>query len=187
MFLPGFQKDSFDPGEKGKNIKKYLENEGWQVEISEYGNRMPMTEHLSKYGEQVKIELESFKASAIIAHSMGGLVAQEALRKTQMTIKKLIMLETPNQGIPRWALKIGILPDWSSTRCMIKNSDFLRQIRKTDERETLYYQIGGFYSVLLPKIFISPEIPTKIFKTITHSGLRSNLRVLKEILKILES
>jgi len=192
LFLTGFQDDSFDAFDKSKEIKRYLEQEGFEVYTSRYASGQPMTESLKVYAKEVAEEVERIKPAIIIAHSMGGLIIRYLIEQMGYQIEKLIMLETPNQGIPRWPIKIGIMPDWQSVQDMRKDSDFIRKLNKDWQKRgkqitTRYFQIGGIYSVIFPDMFKLQGIPTKIFKTITHSELRSNKRSIGEIIKILKS
>lgn len=192
LFLTGFQKDRFNPFEKSKEIKRYLEQLRYRVYTSCYANGQPMIKPLEFYAKEVAEEIERIKPTVIIAHSMGGLIARYLIEQMGYQIEKLIMLETPNQGIPSWPIKIGMLPNWQSVQDMKRNSDFMQKLNKdyhgTKNRPpTRYFQIGGIYSVIFQSIFRLEGIPMKIFKTITHSGLRSNKRSIKEIIKILKS
>jgi triacylglycerol esterase/lipase EstA (alpha/beta hydrolase family) len=190
--LTGFQDDYFNPFDKSKVIKKYLEQQGFKVYTSCYANGEPMTKSLKVYIKEVAKEIERIKPSVIIAHSMGGLIIRYLIEQMGYKIEKLIMLETPNQGIPSWPIRIGILPDCQSVRDMMKGSEFMLQLNKdwqAKRRQTAisYFQIGGIYSTIFPRIFGLQGIPIKVFKTITHSGLRSNKRSITEIIKILKS
>jgi len=190
LFLTGFQRRPFNPFEKSKYLKEHLEQQGYKLYTSQYGNGQPMTKSLQVYIQQVAVEIQRIKPTAIIAHSMGGLIVRYLIEQKGYQIEKLIMLETPNQGIPFWLIKIGRLPNWQSVRDMTKNSEFLKNLNKDWQARRLhtrYFQIGGIYSVIFPQLFTLQGIPTKIFKTVTHSSLRSNKRVIGEIIEILKS
>jgi len=190
--LTGFQKDYFDPFEKSREIKRYLEQQGYEVHTSCYASGQPMIKSLEIYVKEVATEIERIKPTIIIAHSMGGLIARYLIEQMGYQIEKLIMLETPNQGIPFWSIKIGIMPNWQSVRYITKGSEFIQKLNRNWQTRrkqitTRYFQIGGIYSVIFPAMFRLPGVPAKIFKTITHSRLRSNKRSIGEIIKILKS
>ena len=192
LFLTGFQRKPFDPLDKGKEIKRYLEKQGYKVYISNYSDGRPMTKSLIVYAREVAKEVEAIKPVAIIAHSMGGLIARYIIEQMGYQIDKLIMLETPNQGIPLWPIRFGIMPNWQSVQDMMRNSIFLRKLNRDWQKRkkrisTCYFQIRGIYSVLFPGIFKSQGVPTETFKTISHSGLRANKRAIRQITKFLKS
>jgi pimeloyl-ACP methyl ester carboxylesterase len=194
LFLPGFHSKSFNPLEKGKEIKMRLEEAEWEVSVSNYSDGEPTRLPLPLYSEKVATEIELIKPVAIIAHSMAGLIVLRSILQSNHQVHKLILLESPVNGVPVWAMKIWIMKtdaslDWPSVRDMLRSSAFLQQLNKDWQRkqsQISLFQIGGVYSALLPRIFFFPQVPTKVFKTVTHSGLRSNRRVIETILQILK-
>jgi len=194
LFLPGFQKEEFDPVEKGTKIKESLKEKGFKVFISNYGHRKPMKDSLKTYVKQVEAEIKAIKPVAIVAHCMSGLIARKIIEGSSenFNIEKLIMLETPNMGTTLFRMRLLGLPDWPSIRDMLKDSEFLKELNKDwqvrqKELKTLYFQIGGERMTKFPEVFKLPGVKTIIFKGVGHSQLRTDKRVIQKILNILTS
>jgi len=171
-------------------MKAFFAQHGIEVYVADYAKGQPTCEELEVYTEEVKRYIKEIKPVAIIAHSMGGIIARYVIETNpQLEIQKLIILESPNQGIPSWSLPIakllGIPPDWPSTKSMVRGSRFFQQLRHKVAK-TRYYNIGGIYSLIFPSIFNLPDVPMKIFIT-RHSVLRKDFRVLRYVLQILQS
>lgn len=194
LFLPGFQREDFDPKEKGAKIKESLEKKGFKVFISNYAHGKPMKRPIKAYVEQVKQEIEAVKPGVIVAHCMGGLMARKIIESSSedLGVEKLIMLETPNLGTTSARMKILGLPNWPSIQDMLKGSEFLRELNenwriKRRKLKTHYFQIGGTRTIWLPEIFQLPEVKTATFPGVNHSQLRTDFRVIQKIIKILTS
>ncbi len=192
LFLPGFQKERFDPAEKGAKFKQSLEEKGFRVCISSYSNGQPMQESLNVYVNQVKEEVDKIKPMRIIAHSIGGLIARKVIETSteDLGIKTLIMLETPNLGTTLMRVRELGFPEWPSVLDMLKGSDFLRELNKDwPERQkalkTRYFQIGGNRFVRFPDIFRLPKTITIEFKDLDHSELRTDSQVIQKIIEII--
>lgn len=191
LFVPGFHGKVFDAASEIGTMKAYLGEKGFKVDVVDYSKGMPTDQSLEVYAKVVAEDIETTKPFAIIAHSMGGLITRLALQMTSTTVKKVIFLESPNGGITLQltpaARMVGILlkPSLSSVRCMMRGSDFLQKLEGPN-KEISYSQIGGFYSLVLPKVFVSPDLPMQIFP-VTHEGLKKNTRVLAAIVRILKN
>lgn len=192
LFLPGFQKEKFDPQEKGAEIKQALETKGFKVYISNFSNGQPTKEPLNVYARQVREEVKTIRPRTIIAYSIGGLIARKVIESSteDLCIETLIMLETPNLGTTLLRVRELGFPEWPSVQDMLKGSDFIRELnRDWFEREkvlkTRYFQIGGNRFIRFPDIFRLPEIMTNEFKGIDHSELRTDPRVIQKIIDIL--
>jgi len=192
LFLLGFQKEEFDPEEKGEKMKQSLKEKGFKVYISNYSNGQPMKEPLDVYVNQVKGEVKTIRPIVIIAHSIGGLIARNVIERSteDLGIETLIMLETPNLGTTLRRVKALGFPEWPSVLDMLKGSDFLRELNKDwlERQKTLktrYFQIGGNRFVRFPDIFRLPKTITIEFKDLDHSELRTDSQVIQKIIEIL--
>lgn len=194
LFLPGFQREEFDPAEKGAKIKEALEKKGFKVVISDYGHGKPMKNPLMVYLEQVRREIEVVKPWVIVTHCMSGLLVRKVIERSSedLGIKKLIMLETPNMGTTLSRMQLLGLPDWPSIRDMVKGSKFLQELNRDWQTrgrkiKTRYYQLGGERTIHFPEIFELSEVETVTFEGVDHSGLRTDSRVIRKIIEILTS
>lgn len=191
LFVYGLQTKEFKAEDKIASMKPFLAKYGFEVVLVDYNHGKPTKEALEKYAAQVFKEAEKLKPLvAIVAHSMGGMVARYLIEVMGLSVPKLIILESPNLGIPQSLLFLprlfGVPSDWQSTRSMLRNSRFFKRLNRQAASKTIYYNIGGFYYLMFPSIFSLPGVPTKLF-LVSHSRLRENRRVLKYIAKILQS
>ena len=171
LLVPGFQNKKFNARSKMEKLADRLEKEGWTVYVSDYGHGQPMKESIIHYAAEVAKEIEQYRPDVIIVHSMGGLVVRWSVEimKCGYPGLKLIILETPHQGLPLQDISLGRLvaevfklinrlpdwdvPTWRSWKDMIKGSDFLRRLNESDQiqnnREGVsYYEIGGLLAFL---------------------------------------
>lgn len=190
LFVYGLQTKEFNPEDKIKIMKPFLARHGFEVCVVDYNHGKPTREALEKYTSEVFKESEKQKPVAIIGHSMGGIIARYIVEAMGLSIEKLIILESPNQGIPPSLLPIaklfGVPSGWQSTKSMLRNSKFFQRLNRHRATKTKYYNIGGVYSLIFPFVFNLPGVSTKIFVT-GHSRLREDPRILRYIIKILQS
>jgi pimeloyl-ACP methyl ester carboxylesterase len=189
LFLPGFQKKPFDALKKAEAIKLFLENRGWRVEVSNYGNGQPMILPIEKYLEKVRSEVEQIKPGVIIAHSLGGIIARRLIEIERVEgVERLVMLESPHNGVSPWLLRIFGYPNWPVIRDIERGSEFLTRLNGFHKGiiPTAYCQIGGLLTAIAPGIFEIKGAHAKDFPRITHSGLRTEPSVLEEIARFVE-
>lgn len=190
--MPGLQVERFDAEEKGAEIKRVLEKNGFSVFISDYGRGQPMREPLNVYVEQVKKEMKLIRPDFAVAHSAAGLILRKIIETSpkDLGIKILIMLETPNLGTTLKRVRMSGFPeDWPSVQDMRRGSNFLRELnedwlKKRKKLKTRYFQIGGVHTIRFPEIFKLPDVETFEFK-VGHSELRTDIQVIRKIIEIL--
>ena len=189
MFLPDFQKNAFNALEKARAIKSFLESRDWQVEVSNYGNGRPMNLPITIYLEEVRNEIEHIRPRAIVAHSFGGIIARCMIEMERMKgIERLVMLETPHNGVPRWLLQAFRYPKWPVIWEVEKGSKLLDRLNTfpRGRGDARYCQIGGVLTATAPRIFKISDAYIRNFPWITHSGLRTEPIVLAEIARFIE-
>jgi hypothetical protein len=189
LFLPGFQKRSFNALEKAEAIKLFLENRGWWVEVSNYGHGRPMNLPTSIYLEELRSEFEQIRPKAVVAHSLSGILVRCLIEIERMRgIERLVMLESPHNGVPSWLLRIFGYPNWPVIWEVKKGSKLLAHLNTAPrgEIDTRYCQIGGMLATIAPGIFKMSGAYVKDFPGVTHSGLRTNSMVLEEIARFIE-
>lgn len=110
------------------------------------------TEHITAYSDRLQniIELIKYRTGRnkvnIVAHSMGGLVVREYLRKYgEESINKLIMVGTPNNGIlgevDQYCPVLGAKIECNE---MKQNSSFLQELNAyVPKNKTKFYTITG--------------------------------------------
>ncbi len=188
FYLPGFQKDNFDRFEISRVIKSFLESDGWKVNVSNYGNDRPMNLPIWIYLEEAACELKKQKPDVIIAHSFGGIIARYLIEIKNVSVDKLVMLETPHNGVPMIFMRLLGYPNWPAVRVILKGSPFLSFLNsKFLERGvgSHYYQIGGLYTTLAHQFFDLPGVRKKVFPLVSHSNLHNDPHVLAEISRFL--
>jgi len=116
VLVHGFQKDSpgFEQIEQIWGVmKEELESE-FVTHVSHYANDMSTTLSIRQYALNLRNEIEKWRTSDqvnrvdIVAHSMGGLVSRYYIEVGGgcKHVRKLIMLETPNQGANDWLVPL---------------------------------------------------------------------------------
>jgi pimeloyl-ACP methyl ester carboxylesterase len=95
---------------------KTLRESGWPVATFSYPNDGPLADSSQRLAKELRAFREQHpqRAVAIVAHSMGGLVARAAIedpRSDPGNVQKLILVCTPNHGT-RWADLPGGLDVW---------------------------------------------------------------------------
>ena len=106
LVLIGFQQKNHSAEKKCEKIKKTLRKHGYEVYISNYGEGQGYTQSIDDYVKYVIKEISKMgNIEIIIAHSMGGLIARSLIEQYNLKARKLIMLEVPNGGVPRWYAK----------------------------------------------------------------------------------
>jgi len=131
----------------------YINSEGYYVwKSSKYES---ISDYAKKLGEIIDstLELTNRKKIKIVAHSMGGLVTREYIRKEgKDKIDTFIMIGTPNKGVEGTVAKNCYegLGDGAETECkeMLKGSSFLTKLNSMS-RSSLpekTYIVAGVYS-----------------------------------------
>jgi len=198
-------KPGYDPDEKAKALSEFLsqhsswqlfssgtdegtiEEKKWKVISSRYAEGQRTDRPIFHYVDKVLGEIATNRPDVIIGHSMGGTIAYCCNLMSRHHPEHVIMLESPNGGIPTWAVGT-IVPRWAPVLDMLQGSSFMKLMGSLEpEGQTEYHQIGGLWTWLFPKIFTMPGVPQKVFPFIRHSGLRTHPLVLEEILKIISS
>ncbi|MFH0859414.1 MAG: hypothetical protein V1868_02260 [Patescibacteria group bacterium] len=191
LFVHGFSEKPFAADKSITQMKEYLRKEGFEVDVIDYSEGEPTYANLGLYSKRVAEEIRKEPYFAIIAHSMGGPITNSAIQMTSTKTRIVIFLESPNLGVPLWLIPIArilgihLKTNLPSVKDLMTGSYFLQKIELN--RKISYHQIGGLYSALFPKVFIDSHIPTLLFPTTTHSGLKRNPKVLRQIAKILKN
>jgi len=108
VLVHGFQSRDYEPEEIWKEMNQSLTEDGYTVYVSHYANDMVTSESIRRYAKFLGEEIEEIRQNEkvdkvdIVAHSMGGLVSRWYIEMGggDKNVRKLIMLETPNSGIP---------------------------------------------------------------------------------------
>ena len=107
VLVHGFQKEAFNPDETWNVMKNQLTGAGFEVYVARYAPTDGGTsDHISNYAAKLDIEVTLARVGYnvdkvdIVADGMGGLVARWYIEQGggDKSVRKLIMLETPNQG-----------------------------------------------------------------------------------------
>jgi len=100
-----------DPGTVWMNLAPALAREGFVVLIMRYPNDQPILDSARLLAQELALwRARGLKRAALVAHSMGGLVAREMLTNPELAyagesrtggmprVEELIMIGTPNHG-----------------------------------------------------------------------------------------
>ena len=125
-------------GRKISEFKDSLWNdlEDDEIRVAEaecYDAEMPTTKEIRTYSCRLAKIIDAQKPEAILAHSMGGLTLIDALGILKNSGKpwkgKIVFIETPFNGAPRWKLKYTGFPvNAPSVRDMFWDSDFMMNL-----------------------------------------------------------
>lgn len=121
-------------GEFENSLWNGFEDEKVRVtEAGCYDEGKPTVYHIGTYSGRLAHIIDWERPNAIIAHSMGGLVLLDALRKLVAGgipwKGKIVFIETPFNGAPSWKLKYTGFPvDTNAVKDMFVDSDFMKQL-----------------------------------------------------------
>jgi len=208
LLVHGFHWDPWDLDNEWFFMKFGLSQLDFNVWISQYSPADRGTrDHIQIYAGKLANEVEAVRQAYgvdkvdIVAHSMGGLVSRWYIEMLggEKYVRKLIMLETPNHGVPsqvltmlypaRWYL--GVL-HWDSVDDMTTGSQFLRNLNGNNDEISPNVQ----YEILGGKVYIdtfrvwwdldSVGVPCQnIFPTVWHGDLIKNTDVISRIVYLL--
>ena len=86
-----------------------LTNQPYQVYTFEFSASRPMMTTTREFMDLMELESGQFDTAYIVAHSLGGLITQEALHQSELAgtkytwlpkVKKVVLIGTPNDGTP---------------------------------------------------------------------------------------
>ena len=195
LFVHGFQKEWKE--RDLRILEEFILSGEDRFYISDYSSGKPTTENLRKYVEEVKKDVITHSPDVIIAHSMGGLIARWGIEQEGWKgIKKLIMLETPHQGIPNNQLVKKVLSKWfpekwESVKDMTEGSEFLERLNERKERkerkeDTSYYNIvGSKLFHFAPNVFKCSDAKEIKVSSTSHQGMYNNFPVIGKIWRAL--
>jgi len=191
------------------NMKDCLVGSGFEVYIAKYApTDRGTSDHIKEYAAKLDTEVNFARVAYnvdkvdIVAHSMGGLVSRWYIQILggDRYVRKLIMLETPNHGIPPYVLFAayslpmywGVL-QWDSVGDMTAgNSQFLQNLNRNNDgiSPNVHYEIlGGLWYSHTPRAWWdldAVEVPSQnIFSKVGHGDLIKNLYVISRVIYLL--
>jgi len=115
VLVHGFQSSEYNPDDIWNDMKSSL-SDSYTVYVSHYAYDTITALSIREYAENLQREIEQIMRDEevdkvdIIAHSMGGLVARWYIEmgNGDKHVRKLIMLETPNQGCNKVLLPLAL-------------------------------------------------------------------------------
>jgi hypothetical protein len=132
--VPGFSHLGRKDGEFKNSL--WIELKDKDISLIEalcYDNGQPTIKPIREYSGRLSNIIQSQMPEAILTHSMGGLTLIDALgilkRKGMSWKGKIVFIETPFNGAPKWKLKYTGFPvTAASVQDMFKGSDFMRNL-----------------------------------------------------------
>ncbi|GEM_PF-1381549 len=198
--MPGFSHEGRKNGEFLESLWPALK-ENKEISLVEalcYDEGTPTIRHISEYAERLAKIIERERPDGIIAHSMGGLALIKALgilNEKQIYWKgKIVFVETPFNGAPKWKLKYTGFPvNTPAVRDMFRNSGFMQMLNFSVLKDCQVLCILGAFSnvcfgiigwlakpVMDPhKRFIAPQVYQ--YPKIEHNELLQDKRVASDI------
>jgi len=184
LVLIGFQQKNHSAEKKCEKIKKTLRKHGYEVYISNYGEGQGYTQSIDDYVKYVVKEIsEMGNIEIIIAHSMGGLIARSLIEQYNLKARKLIMLEVPNGGVPRWYAK-RFFPLNLCVKDMTRGSNFLQKLNRYKKVETEYIHVIGLLGLLSKKTF-NLQLAKTTSMLVRHHKMLTNRKIIKKIINLL--
>ncbi len=148
VLLPSAKEDAIEKGVWGTlNLPVSVRTTYYLGAYDERGNVIGTedNQHISIYADRLKITIDRLMKYTgknkviIIAHSMGGLVSREYVRKYgNEKVDKIITLGTPNYGTHGYSSAFGCNVAHSSPECddMDSNSNFISVLRQYNAQKT---------------------------------------------------
>jgi PKD repeat protein len=208
LLVHGFHWDPWNLDDEWFLMKFGLSQLHFNVCISQYSpTDRGTSDHIQIYARKLANEVEAARQAYgvdkvdIVAHSMGGLVSRCYIEMLggDKYVRKLIMLETPNHGIPSqlvtfaypFRLGVGIL-HWASVDDFTAGSEFLRNLNANNDEispNVQYEILGGKYYIDTFRVWWDLDsigVPCQnIFPTVGHGDLIKNTDVISRIVYLL--
>jgi len=159
ILVHGFHADDYNPNNIWYNMKNDL-NDSYTVYVSHYAYDTVTALSIQEYAGNLQNEInqimndEGVTKVDIVAHSMGGLIARYYIEMMNgyKNVRKLVMLETPNQGANKYLLPLilsQVNPQIAELSTAIK--DALAPVPLSSEVKAKIYLVN--LSVKLASIF----------------------------------
>jgi len=120
----------------------------------------------------------------IVAHSMGGLIAQKYLvdrlnQHEPLKVKKLILYDVPNHGSA--LATIATIYNHSQIKQMAKNSEFITELNRRSEFHAIDQEVETYYVVCSKGSVVDTASATAGFKKKSHELDRTHTSIVKPI------
>jgi len=202
LLVHGFHGSAWDPNDEWNVMMSTLTTAGFDAHISAYSPTNTGTvDSIQAYARKLETEVNDLRKSHIVdkvdivAHSMGGLVSRYYMQKGQggNCVRKLIMLETPNRGIPRWLFSFLYNIDpivWGTMRkyaCLTEMMEGSQLLQELDDIVIpgIHYEIIVGQLYWLRHIWGLDTVGVSIFDKVGHGDLIKNANVISKIIYML--